>query len=634
MNTKDTIRQLDTREQCREKLPIFFGSRDNYTHAFKEIMANASDEINNNFAKGTITVELFEDLKTISVKDTGRGIPINRMTDGKPNYELLFETLFAGTNYDNNANGKVTTGTNGCGTCVTNYTSELFQVEVAREGKIFELKYVNGGTKEYFKEIGSCNDHYTKITFKLDEDVYTNTTYKADEIRDICKYNSAVNNKIDIIFIHGEEETKFHYDSIEDYFDEVSSNNTSKKVISPNATFDEEGEINNIECVFTTSSNPTQNSFLNSNFLPNGGTINNGIINGIRLFINKYCKENKLADKKIGNISNSDVEESISFVCSVNSTNVEYENQTKLSTNKTLYKNLVQKYIIDTLEVELVENPKNIEKIAKHILEVQKFNNKAQSAKKALKKKLNEKVDGLNNRVKGLVDCKNHGEDSELFIAEGQSALGSIVLARNPKNQAAIAIRGKILNCLKADITTIFENEIVLDLIKCLGCGIETDKKNKDLGEFNINNLKFGKVIIATDSDADGENIQCLLLTMFYKLTPQLIHEGKIYIMKTPLYEVVLKDDSVVYYFTEQEKEEGIKKLKNIKHINRAKGLGELDTDIMDEFGVNPNTRHITKVSIDDVEEMVKSFEIFMDDDVSLRKPIIEQELDRYVEID
>lgn len=633
MSNKDAIKQLTTREQCREKLPIFFGSRDNFVHGLKELVANSIDEISNNFKNGIITVEVFDDLQTISVKDTGRGIPINKVTDGKPNYELLFETLFAGTNYDNNNNGKIAVGTNGCGTCVLNHSSSLFDVEVARDGKIFNLRYINGGNKQYFREVGESNEHYTKITFKLDDGVYTQTTYNIDEIRDICKYNSAVNNKVTIIFKHKDEETKFHYDSIEDYFQEMCSNNTTKEIVGTKGVY-EGDETNEIECILSTSSNPTQYSFLNSNYMPNGGTVNDGVVNGVKNFINKYCKENKLLDKKIGNIINSDVEESISFVCSVNSTNVEYENQTKLSTNKSLYKTLVQKYVVDMLDVELKENPNNIKKMANHILEVQKFNNKATNAKKALKKKLNEKVDGLNNRIKGLVDCKEHGEDSELFIAEGKSALGSIVLARNPKNQAVIAIRGKILNCLKADIATIFDNEIVLDLIKCLGCGIETDKKNKDLGEFNMNSLRFGKIILATDSDADGENIQCLLLTMFYKLTPKLISEGKIYIMKTPLYEVVLNDDEVVYYFTEKEKEEGIKKLKNIKHINRAKGLGELDSEIMDTFGVNPNTRHITKVTIDSIEKMIESFEIFMDDDVSLRKPIIEQELNKYVDID
>ena len=634
--SKDTIKQLDTREQCRQKISIWFGSRDQYTHPIKEILANSLDEINNNFDGGEITVWLQDDLKTIAVKDTGRGIPIANKTDGILNYVLLFETLFAGSNYSNNEYGKVTVGTNGCGSCVINHTSELFEVASARDGYLHEVRYENGGKLVHFKKISESDDHFTIVRFRLDDEVYTNTIYNPNEIREICKWNAAVNNKVTIKFYYQDEISEYHYDSTEDYFDEVTANNTSPKLVGLKKSFDNQVEKNAIEVVIATSSEPVQQTFLNSNYLPEHGSIYDGIINGTRSFINKYCKDNNLLDKKIGNISNGDIEESLSFIASIESTNVEFSNQTKFSTNKKLYKDITQSYIQEMLTVMLAENPKGFEKIVKHILEVQKFNSKAQANKKALKKKLSEKIDSISNRVEGLVDCKHHGEDSELYIAEGKSALGSIVLARNPQNQAVIPIRGKILNCLKANYDTIFKSEIITDLVKAIGCGIETDKKNKDLGTFDIKNLRYGKIMACADADEDGKQIVCLILTMIYRLMPTLIHEGRVYIVNTPLYEVRLRDDSSLYWNSESEKEEYLLKYgdNNIKHMARCKGLGEMMPEVMSETGMNPKTRNLTQVTIDDIKEMQKAFEIFMGTDVTPRKEIIETELNRYVDID
>lgn len=640
---KDAIKQLDTREQCRLKLPIFFGSRDNYQHGLKEVIANALDEISNNFKLGNIDVFLSEDLKKIIVKDSGRGIPINGVTDGKPNYELLFGTLFAGSNYDNNQSGKITVGTNGCGTCVLNHTSTLFKVTSAREGKVYEVLYTNGGEFQHFKEVGASNEHYSIFEFELDKTVYTKIVYDANEVKDICKYNSAVSNKVTINFKHKDIDVNFHFDNIEDYFDNETLNHTSKKFIGEKFVYENEVEVDEgikvnekdeVEFVLTTSSKPVQQTFLNSNYLPSGGAINEGVINGVRNFVNKYIRDKKLIDKKLGAVTVSDIEESISFVCSVNSTNVEYENQIKLATNKRLYRTVTQTHVLNTMEAMAIEKPKEVEKFVKHILEVQKFNNKAQANRKALKKKLSEKVDGLGSRIEGLVDCKKHGMESEIFIAEGKSALGSLVLARNAINQACIAIRGKITNCLKISLDDVLKSETVIDIIRALGCGIETDKKNKDIGEFHLESIRYGKIIIATDMDADGYQIACLLLTMFYRLMPTLIHKGMIYIALTPLYEVRMKDDSNIYWYSEDEKDEylRINGDADISHIARAKGLGELDALTMAETGVNPETRNIMQVKVEDVLKMEKQFQIWMGSDVNYRKEIVEFELNKYIE--
>lgn len=631
--SKDTIKKLDTRQQCREKLPIFFGSRDNYTHGVKEVIANAIDEISNNFENGDIYVTLHDDNKTISIKDTGRGIPIDEKTDGTPNYELLFETLFAGTNFENNQNDKVAVGTNGCGTCVLNHTSKLFKVTAARNGKITELLYHDGGDFQHIKTIGETNEHYSEFEFLLDDEVYANTVYIPEEIDLICKYNAAVNNKVNIYFIYKGVTKAYHFDSIYQYFEENSNNNTCKIYEGYSKMYDLKDEKNKIQASVCTSSENFQQSFLNSNYLQNGGTINRGLIYGARDYVNAYLKKKKMLDKKNGEVSHTDIEESLSFVVSIESTNVEYENQTKLSTNKALYRDIAKDYIYSLLEVFEIEQPKEFEKFINHILEVQKFNGRAQASKRALKKKLSEKVDNLTNRIEGLVDCKHHGENCEIFIAEGKSALGSIVAARNPQNQAAISIRGKILNCLKVDYETVFKNETVTDIIKSLGCGIETDKKNKDLGCFDKNALRYERIIIATDADPDGYQIACLLLTMFYRLTPTLIKEGHIYIALTPLFEIRdIKTGEYYYAFTEEEKEEIISKLTKYQ-VNRNKGLGEVDADVMSRTGVNPETRNIMKVTYNDAEEMIKMFEHWMGNSTVERKKYIENDLNKYVDL-
>ena len=631
--SKDTIKKLDTRQQCREKLPIFFGSRDNYTHGVKEVIANAIDQISNNLENGDIYVTLHDDNKTISIKDTGRGIPIDEKTDGTPNYELLFETLFAGTNFENNQNDKVAVGTNGCGTCVLNHTSKLFKVTAARNGKITELLYHDGGDFQHIKTIGETNEHYSEFEFLLDDEVYANTVYIPEEIDLICKYNAAVNNKVNIYFIYKGVTKAYHFDSIYQYFKENSNNNTCKIYEGYSKMYDLKDEKNKIQASVCTSSENFQQSFLNSNYLQNGGTINRGLIYGARDYVNAYLKKKKMLDKKNGEVSHTDIEESLSFVVSIESTNVEYENQTKLSTNKALYRDIAKDYIYSLLEVFEIEQPKEFEKFINHILEVQKFNGRAQASKRALKKKLSEKVDNLTNRIEGLVDCKHHGENCEIFIAEGKSALGSIVAARNPQNQAAISIRGKILNCLKVDYETVFKNETVTDIIKSLGCGIETDKKNKDLGCFDKNALRYERIIIATDADPDGYQIACLLLTMFYRLTPTLIKEGHIYIALTPLFEIRdIKTGEYHYAFTEEEKEEIISKLTKYQ-VNRNKGLGEVDADVMSRTGVNPETRNIMKVTYNDAEEMIKMFEHWMGNSTVERKKYIENDLNKYVDL-
>ena len=623
---KDTIKSLTTRDQCRVKISVWYGSADNYLHGFREVMANSCDEINNNFDKGIIEVELFEDLKTISVKDTGRGIPIEGKTDGKPNRVLLFETLFSGTNYDNEANGKITTGTNGVGTCVLNHTSTLFKVESYRGKKLHELIYENGGEFKSFKSYDNplINEEYTtgtKITFKLDDDVYTKTEYVYDEVIDICDKIASVNPNIKFVIKHKDDIRNISYKSLQDYFINTMGNERSFESIVK--VFDKP-EKNIYEIVLNGSlKNNKQYTFLNGTYLPEQGSIYDGIINGIRLYSNNYFKSNNMYKSKEKNLTNKDVQGAVSFICKVESVNVSFSNQTKFSTAKKLYEELGKEYIQEMLEIWKNEEPMEFKRLMDIILVSKRSNEKVQDYMSKTKKKLQETIT-VENRVDGYVDCKEYGEDSMLFVCEGRSALGSIVLARDAKNQAVFPLRGKILNILKSPYDKIFKNKEIEGLVKVLGCGVESKTTKIDFDK-----LRFGKLVIATDADCDGFHIQCLVLTMIYRLMPTLLERGHVYILDTPLFEIRdLKEDKMYYAYSDKEKDEIISKL-NKYQVSRNKGLGELEPTTM-SMCIKEGSNTIRQVQWEEIEEVNKWFETLMGEDLQTRKEYIKDNLHKY----
>lgn len=649
----DKIRVLSDREQAREKLPIFFGSRNNYVHGLKEVIANATDEIINHFRSGSITVILHEDLKTITVIDTGRGIPIAEKTDGIYNYELLFKTLFAGTKYDESEN-KTQTGVNGVGTTVLNYTSSLFKVVSVYGGKSYTIEFKDGGeqTGTLLEQPAKKDEHGTMFTFKLDNHIYPKIDYIPEQVEEIVKRYAVASGKVSLTYVYKDQSKKFHYKNLREYFDElIGKNSTSfilesndveivstiKKHIQPLSKLDKEEIVERTEkdiisICLTTTPEAIQESYLNLTYLSEGGSFNSGVIKGLRSFFNKYAKDGKLFPKGVTKFTKEDIENSFSFVITDLSNSVEFSNQTKLSTAKENYEKITEKHVNQLMTIALSENPAGVKKMCKHLLEIQKHNTQSEKAKKALKKKLTEKVDGVTNRVDDLIDCKNHGLESEIYIAEGQSALGSIVASRDAIYQGAYALRGKILNCLKASYSDIFKNKIITDLIKILGCGIEGDSKNKDLDTFNIKKLRFGKIVITTDQDSDGFQIACLIITMFYRLIPTLVREGYIYIAQTPLYEIRKDNDEMIYYYSESEKERELPKLKGKYTIARVKGLGELEPETMAYTAMNPETRVLKQVTVEDVQAMNEAFRVWLDEDVTDRKKEISENLYKYLE--
>ena len=643
----EKIRKLSNRDQAREKIAVWYGSADNYQHGLKELLANATDEIINNFEEGTITVKLSDDGSTVTVTDTGRGIPISGETDGIPNYELLFLTLFAGTKYgDSGVTNGTYTGSNGVGTTVLNYTSVLFEVTSIIKGVKYHIKFTNGGevTEDLTEEKTDGIDG-TTVTFSLDPTVYTQTIFKDEDVREIAHRYAISSNKITVDYIHGETELKYHYTDLKEYYSELTGAvNTSgivfgdlveyQDTITSNQhdVFTSHEELTSLSIALSTSTTPTQESYLNLNYLPNGGKINEGIINGIKLYVNKYCRANNLFPKKVNSFSDSDITESFSFVAVMFSNNVEFANQTKFSTNKELYKEVAKRRVTQILEVTEIEDPKNFKDIINHLLLIQKENTVNAKHKEKLKKKLTEKVDSMSNRIEKLVDSRIHGEEAELYLAEGDSAHGSVVLARDAQFQASMPMGGKFLNVEKAmNIEDIVNNETVMNVIKALGCGIDLGKKQKDLPKFDIEKLRYGKIICASDEDPDGAQIQCLIITLFYKLMPEIIHTGRLYLAQTPLFQIKLKDDSVLYAYTDDGRDEILKEQGNkVVQYSRAKGLGELDAHVMAETAMNPETRHLTRVTIEDAKHAEQSIVDWMGTNVDNRKLFISRNLNKF----
>lgn len=622
MTEIDKVRALGFRDQAREKLPIFFGSRDNFLHPLRELIANGTDEINSHFNSGTIKIvhEIKDNESMITIEDSGRGLPIGETDEnGKSYLELLLLTLFAGGKYDNNA-GQI--GSNGVGLTVTNYTSKYFNVQSAYNGVLHEVTFTDGGNnQDYSTKKISDKKHFTRVSYVLDKNVYTGNKFSDTDIENWIKWVSAVAPKINFEFTNSlGETTNYHYKNLENYFDEmVNSQSTSSifKIEENDGKFViDTTENNQYEVIFTTQAQPVHRVFLNGNPLVEDSSIDSGVINGIRLWFEKYY-EGKRKQKPF---TNQDIIDSVSYVVNVVSSNGEFSNQTKLSTKKALYQSQTKKIVQTILDNFRENHAVYFNRFEKHLTQVQDSNNKNSKSREKLLKKLNENVDGIKGRIDNFIDSRQHGKDSELFLTEGLSALGSVVKARNSDNQAAFPLRGKVLNVEKAGKSAIMDNAEATNILKIIGGGIGKD--------FNIEKSRFGKIVISSDQDDDGFQIQALLITLFNKVAQPLLTNGMVYIAKTPLYIIHFTDkDDVLYVSSENEMADIRPTLKNVKSISRVKGLGELDKETMRDTAMNPDTRDIVQVTMEDVEKSVEMIENWFGSSVDYRKEYISEHI-------
>lgn len=637
----DAITSLKGEDRVRKRPAVIFGSDgiEGCKHSVFEILSNSIDEARDGNGSKIIVTRYNDD--SIEVEDFGRGCPVDYNSAEKCyNWELVYCELYAGGKYNNNSgeNYEYSLGLNGLGACATQYASEFMDVEVYRDGFKYDLHFEKGknvgGLK---KEESSRKKTGTKTHWKPDLEVFTEINIDREYFEDVLKKQAVVNPNVEFVFRYQREnnsfeETTFLYENgIADYVKEIAGENTLTSVQYYTAERkgrdreDKEDYKVKLSVAFTFSNQvKLLEYFHNSSFLEHGGSPEDAVKLAFTNQIHNYLKNNNKYLKNEKQITFADIEECLVLVSSSFSTQTSYANQTKKAITNKFIKECMTDFLKKEIEIYFIENPDEAVKIAEQVLVNKRSRESAEKSRLNIKKKLAGTID-LSNQVQKFVDCRSKDvSQRELYIVEGDSALGSVKMARDADFQAVIPVRGKILNCLKADYDKIFKNEIITDIIKVLGCGVEVKtKSNKDLSNFSLDNLRWNKVVICTDADVDGFQIRTLILTMLYRLTPTLIDEGYVYIAESPLFEITTKDKT---YFAYDEVEKtrimgmvGDKKCT----IQRSKGLGENEADMMALTTMNPETRRLIKVTADDIEQTSWMFDMLLGENLQARKEFI-----------
>jgi len=641
----ESITALKGADRVRKRPGVMFGSDglEGCQHAIFEILSNSVDEARAGYGS-KILITRYED-HSIEVQDFGRGIPVDfNQKEQRYNWELIFCELYAGGKYDTD---DYTLGLNGLGACATQYASEYMDVEVKRDGFIYTLHFEHGenvgGLK---KEPYGKKDTGTKIRFKPDIQVFTEIDAPIEYFDDVLRRQAIVNPGILFQFKNQEgrsfNATDYVYENgIADYVKEIADEKALTSVQSWSAERvgrdradkpEYKVKLNVAMCI----SNKTNllEYYHNSSWLEHGGSPDKAVKSAFVSQIDAYLKKAGKYLKNESKITFQDVQDCLVLVSSSFSTQTSYENQTKKAINNKFIQEAMTEFLRHNLEVYFIENKMDADKLCEQVLINKRSREKAETTRLNLKKTLQTGND-LASRVPGFVDCRSRDVSRrELFIVEGKSAMGAVVQARDSEFQAVIPVRGKILNCLKAEFDKIFKSEIIVNLLKILGCGVEVrSKSNKNLATFDLNALRFNKIIICTDADVDGFQIRTLILAMLYRLTPTLIEKGYVYIAETPLYEINTKTDTYFAY-NESEKTKILEEIDGQKYgIQRSKGLGENEPEMMSLTTMHPDTRRLVKVNPTDVEETAHTFDILLGDDLDGRKRIIAEHGAEYLDM-
>ena len=649
----ESITALKGADRVRKRPGVIFGSDglEGCEHSVFEIISNSIDEAKEGYGK-VIEVTRFADM-SIEVKDYGRGIPLDWNTkEEKYNWELVFCELYAGGKYDKGEgeNYLYSLGLNGLGLCATQYSAEYMNVTVNRDGYEHTLYFEKGeNVGGLYKEEKKYRQTGTTIKWRPDLQVFTDINIPVEFLIDSLKRQAVVNAGLTFKLTYhqtGAETQKyeFRYDNgIIDYINERCPEN--EKRISNTAFYEGERvgrdreDMKDYKVKLSAAfafSNDVQfvEYYHNSSFLEHGGAPDKAARSAFVSAIDAYLKQNNKYTKTEQKITYNDVSDSLILVTNCFSTVVSYENQTKKSITNKFIQEAMTDFLRKNLEIYFIENRPEAEKICNQVLLNKRSRETAEKTRANIKKKLTGTMD-VTNRVQKFVDCRTKDiTKRELYIVEGDSALGACKLGRDAEFQAIIPVRGKILNCLKADFEKIFKSEIITDLLKVLGCGVEIKSKhNKDMNSFDLNNLRWDKIIICTDADVDGFQIRTLILTMLYRLVPTLIDEGKVFIAESPLFEITHKDVSYFAY-NEKEKTEILANLpeKGVS-IQRSKGLGENQPDMMWQTTMNPETRRLIKVVSEDAEKMSAMFDLLLGDNLQGRKDFIAENGKLYIDL-
>ena len=645
----DSISALKGADRVRKRPGVIFGSDgiDGCQHAVFEILSNAIDEAREGHGK-TITVTRYDD-STYEVEDFGRGCPVDwNEAEGRYNWELVFCELYAGAKYRNNEgeNYEFSLGLNGLGTCATQYSSEFMDAAIYRDGKKYTLRFEKGeisGKLEF--EVFAGKRTGTVIRWKPDIEVFTDIDVPAGYFTDTLRRQSVVNSGVTFRFRNQAggkfETTDFLYSNgIVDYVAEIAGEEPLTQPVFIEAVkrgrdredLDEyKVKLSAAFCFSNTVS--LLEYYHNSSWLEYGGSPEKATRSAFVAEIDAYLRKNNKYQKNESKITFSDVQDCLVLVTNCFSTLTSFENQTKKAITNKFVQEAMTDFLRSQLEVYFIENKAEADRIAEQVLINKRSRETAEKTRLNIKKKLSGGVD-IMSRVQKFVDCRTKDVSKrEIYIVEGDSALGACKLSRDADFQGIIPVRGKILNCLKADYGKIFANEIITDIIRVLGCGVEIQNKHsRDLSAFDLGALRWNKIIICTDADVDGFQIRTLILTMLYRLAPTLIEEGYVYIAESPLFEIECKGKTYFAY-SERDKTEIIEGLNGAKHtISRSKGLGENDPDMMWLTTMNPETRKLIKVMPAGTAATADAFELLLGNNLSGRKEFITENGHKYMD--
>ena len=644
----ESISSLKGADRVRKRPGVIFGSDgiEGCQHSAFEILSNAIDEARSGYGKKIILTQYADG--AIEVQDFGRGCPVDyNPKEERFNWELVFCELYAGGKYDAEGDYEYSLGLNGLGSCATQYSSEYMDVQILRDGFQYDLHFEKGENIGGLKKTpGAGKKTGTRIRWKPDLEVFTDINIPADYFQDVLKRQAVVNPGIQFLLRvqegKGFQETTYYYENgIRDYVEELAGGQaltpvqfwTAERTGRDRADKADYRVKLGVALCFSNKLSLTE-YYHNSSHLEHGGSPEKAVKAALVYQIDAWLKAAGKYLKNEGKISYQDVEDCLVLVSSSFSTQTSYENQTKKSIANKFIQECMTEFLKHQLEVYFIENPDDAARIAEQVLINKRSRENAEKTRLNLKKKLAGTLD-MSNRVQKFVDCRSRDTSRrELYIVEGDSALGSCKLGRDSEFQAIMPVRGKILNCLKADYNRIFKSDIIVDVMKVLGCGVEVESRsNKDLNSFDLSGLRWNKVVICTDADVDGFQIRTLILTMLYRLTPTLIREGYVYIAESPLYEITTRDDTYFAY-SDAEKTRLCKELEGQKYsLQRSKGLGENEPDMMWLTTMNPETRRLIKVMPDDVEETARMFDLLLGDNLSGRKEYIAEFGSQYLEM-
>ena len=652
----ESISALKGADRVRKRPGVIFGSDglEGCEHAFFEILSNSIDEAREGYGS-EIHVTRYLD-HSIRVEDFGRGMPLDyNEKEQRYNWELIYCELYAGGKYSNDSgeNYEYSLGLNGLGACATQYSSEFFDVISRRDGYEYRLHFARGENRTEAPN-GMIKTPYagkktgTVQHFKPDIQVFTDIDIPLAFYQETLKRQAVVNAGLRFIL---KDETgpdrfetyEFLYENgIRDYVAELAGETalTAPQYFKTERTGrdrpDKPEYRVKVEAAFCFSNAaPLIEYYHNSSFLEHGGAPDKAARSAFVSAIDAYLKKTNKYQKNESKVSWNDISDSLILVTNGFSTYTSYENQTKKAITNRFIQEMMTEFLRSSLEVYFTENRQEADRIADQVLVNKRAREQSERTRLSLKKKLSGTLD-ITNRVQKFVDCRTKDPARrELYIVEGDSALGSVKQGRDAEYQAIMPVRGKILNCLKVEYDRIFKSEIITDLLRVLGCGVEVKSRVKDINSFDLSALRWNKIIICTDADEDGYQIRTLILAMLYRLTPTLIDRGYVYIAESPLYEITCKGRETPYFaYNDKEKDALVQKLAGKKlTIMRSKGLGENEPEMMWETTMNPETRRLIKVMPGQAEETARMFDILLGDNLAGRKDYIAENGAKYLDL-